>query len=79
MTFGVLEPIVKFLQTARAPTSQNRRDYRGTGANNRRLTEEEEVRLQALQLLAIFANGRLFTHAFHAPPSNSPARSMFEC
>ncbi|KAL0940703.1 armadillo repeat protein [Colletotrichum truncatum] len=53
---GVLEPIVKILNAARSPAKVNGKDTRPHG-NSRGLSEEENVRLQVLQLLASFANG----------------------
>ncbi|KAF9878581.1 armadillo repeat protein [Colletotrichum karsti] len=53
---GVLEPVVKILNTARSPAKVNGKDTRPHG-NPRWVNEEEAVRLQALQLLASFANG----------------------
>jgi hypothetical protein len=55
---GILEPIVKILQTSRAAANQNGKDFRGINTQPRSLTDEEHVRLHALQLLAIFANGK---------------------
>lgn len=69
---GVLEPIVKILQTSRAPASQNGRDFRGAVAHARKLSDEEQVRLQALQLLAIFANGKSRPGIWLLIPSSPP-------
>lgn len=54
---GALEPIVKILNASRSPAKVNGKDTRPS-SNTRWLNEEETVRLQALQLLASFANGR---------------------
>ncbi|TEA17798.1 Uncharacterized protein C8034_v012211 [Colletotrichum sidae] len=53
---GVLEPVVKILNAARASAKVNGKDSRPQG-NPRWVNEEEAVRLQALQVLASFANG----------------------
>ncbi|EXF84226.1 armadillo repeat protein [Colletotrichum fioriniae PJ7] len=53
---GALEPIVKILNASRSPAKVNGKDTRPS-SNSRWLNEEETVRLQALQLLASFANG----------------------
>lgn len=54
---GILEPIVKALQASRPSSSHNGNDFRGPAAQSRKLSEAELVRLQALQLLSVFANG----------------------
>ena len=54
--YGVLEPVVKMLATSRSSAKMNGKDPRFHAAA-RSLTEDESVRLQALQLLASFANG----------------------
>lgn len=56
---GVLEPIVVILLSARPPSKLNGKSTRGYVAALRPLSEEEQVRLQAIQLLASFANGRM--------------------
>ncbi|KAF4981194.1 hypothetical protein FZEAL_2963 [Fusarium zealandicum] len=53
---GVLDPIVRTLATARSPVKPNGKDPRFPLAQ-RPLSEDECVRLQALQLVASFANG----------------------
>lgn len=53
---GVLEPIVRTLASARSPGKLNGKDA-GVPLPERPLSEEESVRLQALQLVASFANG----------------------
>ncbi|KAL8366144.1 hypothetical protein RB595_004762 [Gaeumannomyces hyphopodioides] len=61
---GVLEPIVVILLSARPPSRLNGKSTRGHAVALRPLLEEEQVRLQAIQLLASFANGG---SAFLAP------------
>ncbi|KAH7153239.1 armadillo-type protein [Dactylonectria macrodidyma] len=56
ISLGVLDPIVRTLATARSPAKPNGKDARFPLAP-RPLSEEESVRLQALQLVACFANG----------------------
>lgn len=57
---GVLEPVVKVLSTSRSAAKSSRRDSRGhIQSASRTLTGEETVRLQALQILASFANGTI--------------------
>ncbi|KAF5004662.1 hypothetical protein FDECE_8849 [Fusarium decemcellulare] len=53
---GVLDPIVRTLASARSPVKPNGKDSRFPLAQ-RPLSEDESVRLQALQLVASFANG----------------------
>ncbi|KAF6821308.1 armadillo repeat protein [Colletotrichum sojae] len=53
---GALEPIVEILNASRSPAKVNGKDTRPQG-NSMWLNDEETVRLQALQLLASFANG----------------------
>lgn len=53
---GALEPIVKILNAARTPAKVNGKDARPNGDAGW-MSEEEAVRLQALQILASFANG----------------------
>lgn len=69
---GVLEPIVAILRSARAPVSRNERDFRGAVAHARQLSDEEQVRLEALQLLSIFANGKNCTWRTIRPPPPRP-------
>lgn len=54
---GVLEPVVKALNTSRSTTSINGKDSRSRALSSKPLTGEEAVRLQALQVLASLANG----------------------
>ncbi|EJT69398.1 armadillo repeat protein [Gaeumannomyces tritici R3-111a-1] len=54
---GILEPIVEILLSARSPSKLNGKNTRGHAVAPRPLLEEEQVRLQAIQLLASFANG----------------------
>ncbi|KAF3766239.1 hypothetical protein M406DRAFT_277069 [Cryphonectria parasitica EP155] len=62
---GILEPLVKILNTSRAAVRPSRRDSRGyTQSSPRSLTGDEAVRWQALQILASFSNGG---SAFLAP------------
>jgi len=56
---GVLESLVKLLQTSRSPTRLNGKEARNINGPSKNLAEDELVRLQSLQLLASFANGRL--------------------
>ncbi|KAM0199942.1 hypothetical protein ACHAPA_004314 [Fusarium lateritium] len=53
---GVLDPIVGALTSSRSPVKPNGKDSRVL-LTQRPLTDEESVRLQALQLVASFANG----------------------
>jgi len=53
---GVLEPVVKLLAGSRSPGKLNGKDTR-FHTSPRAISEDEAVRLQALQLLASFANG----------------------
>lgn len=55
---GVLEPLVKILQNSRSPSRFNGKDARNTIGQPRSLTDDELVRLHALQLIASFANGK---------------------
>lgn len=55
---GIIEPVVKILESSRSSTSTNGKDSsRGRPPTSRPLTSEESVRLQALQILASLANG----------------------
>ncbi|KAH8714370.1 armadillo repeat protein [Ilyonectria robusta] len=56
ISLGVLDPIVRTLATARSPAKPNGKDARFPQVQ-RHLSEEESVRLQALQLVACFAHG----------------------
>lgn len=59
---GVLESVVKILDTSRSDAQPSRRGSRGHALpSSRSLTAEEAVRLQALQTLASFANGMMAT------------------
>lgn len=53
---GVLDPIVRTLATTKPPVKPSGKDAR-LPLTQRTLSEEESVRLQALQLVASFANG----------------------
>ncbi|KAM5342952.1 hypothetical protein ACJ41O_013918 [Fusarium nematophilum] len=53
---GVLDPIVRTLAVTRSPAKPNGKDIRFP-LTQRPLSEDESVRLQALQLVASFANG----------------------
>ncbi|KAF4994479.1 hypothetical protein FGRMN_5749 [Fusarium graminum] len=53
---GVLDPIVGALASSRPPVKSNGKDSR-VPLTQRPLSEDESVRLQALQLVASFANG----------------------
>ncbi|KAJ0125097.1 armadillo repeat protein [Diaporthe amygdali] len=61
---GVIEPVVKVLDSSRSSPSTNGKDSRSRIPPSRSLTGEESVRLQALQILASLANGGF---AFLAP------------
>ncbi|KAK7427555.1 hypothetical protein QQZ08_005998 [Neonectria magnoliae] len=56
ISLGVLDPIVRTLATSRSPSKPNGKDLRFP-LTQRPLSEDESVRLQALQLIASFANG----------------------
>ncbi|GAO17684.1 uncharacterized protein UV8b_01330 [Ustilaginoidea virens] len=63
---GVLEPIVRTLVTNRSPSKLNGKDA-NAHLLTRPLSDEEYVRLQALQLVASFANGGpAFLNPLHA-------------
>ncbi len=66
---GALELVVKVLVVARPPARLNGKDSRASHVPARPLTEEEQGRLQALELLAIFASGRETVSP--PPPSSS--------
>ena len=55
---GALEPVVGVLTTARPPSKLNGKDGRAGHVAIRPLSDEELTRLQALELLAIFASGK---------------------
>lgn len=54
---GVLDPIVRTLSSTRTPTKVNSARDARLQPTGRPLSEEDRVRLQALQLIASFANG----------------------
>jgi hypothetical protein len=55
---GVIEPVVKILESSRSSHSTSGKDNsRGRVLTSRPLTSEENVRLQALHILASLANG----------------------
>lgn len=54
---GALDPIVAVLATSRSPVQPNGKDIRGSSTPARDLSAEEFARLQALELLGIFASG----------------------
>lgn len=54
---GILEPVVKILNTSRSATSHRRSSSTNTQLYSDALSPEEAVRSQALQVLASFANG----------------------
>lgn len=62
---GVLEPIVKILETSRSSTKPSRRDSRGHTNYPKPLTGDEAVRQHALQILASFANGNIHLIYYH--------------
>ncbi|KUI67789.1 hypothetical protein VM1G_03453 [Cytospora mali] len=70
---GVLEPVVKILDTSRSATNLNGKDSRSRASSSKSLTGEESVRLQALQVLASLANGGF---AFLAPIHAAGALSV---
>lgn len=55
---GILEPIVKVLALNRTPVQPNGKDSQTSSAPTRDLSEEQLARLQALELLGIFASGK---------------------
>jgi armadillo repeat-containing protein 8 len=63
---GVLDPIVRTLASARSPVKSNGKDSRFP-LPQRPLSEDENVRLQALQLVASFANGMPSTNCSTSP------------
>lgn len=58
---GALKPVVQICETSRSVAAKDgRRDSRGQAQSaGRPLTGDEVVRLQALQILASFANGMI--------------------
>jgi armadillo repeat-containing protein 8 len=58
---GILDFLVKALTSTRSPVRLNGKESRGHHAQPRTLSEDELVRLQALQLLASIASGESFT------------------
>ncbi|KAK9440442.1 armadillo repeat protein [Metarhizium brunneum] len=63
---GVLEPIVRTLYSNRSPAKLNGKDAT-VQPPSRPLSDEDSVKLQALQLVASFANGGpAFLHPLHA-------------
>jgi armadillo repeat-containing protein 8 len=54
---GVLEPIVALLEENRPPAKLNGKSNSAGLAATRPLADDEVVRLQALEVLAIFASG----------------------
>jgi hypothetical protein len=63
---GVLEPIVRTLASSRSPAKPNGKDAT-IQLVSRPLSDEDSVKLQALQLVASFANGNYQ----HTPSSTS--------
>lgn len=55
---GVLEPIVRMLSASSSSNKLNGKDSRFNAAHTRTPTEEEAVRLQAVQALSTIASGR---------------------
>ncbi|EFY93547.1 armadillo repeat protein [Metarhizium acridum CQMa 102] len=63
---GVLEPIVRTLYSSRSPAKLNGKDAT-VQPLSRPLSDDDSVKLQALQLVASFANGGpAFLHPLHA-------------
>ncbi|OIW27546.1 ARM repeat-containing protein [Coniochaeta ligniaria NRRL 30616] len=54
---GVLDQIVRLLQTSRSAQDPNGKERRDSTSRPRSLSEQDEIRLQALQLLSVIANG----------------------
>lgn len=63
---GVLDQIVKLLQTSRSAQQHNGKERRDSISLPRSLSEQEEIRLQALQLLSVVSNGRSSIPSFVA-------------
>ena len=55
---GVLDQVVRLLQTSRSAQNHNDKNRREGLAQVRSLSEQEDIRLQALQVLTVIANGR---------------------
>lgn len=72
---GVIEPVVKVLDSSRSSPSTNGKDSRSRIPPSRSLTGEESVRLQALQILASLANG--MTRSDFTPRTLSLSLSLF--
>lgn len=53
---GVLEPVVKILETKRTPGKRNGKESRFQSGSPE-AAEEESVKVQAIQALSTFANG----------------------
>ena len=58
---GVLEPVVRILSASNAPSKLNGKDRRSSTTPTRAPTEEETVRLQAVQALSTIASGKSST------------------
>ncbi|RFU76278.1 armadillo repeat [Trichoderma arundinaceum] len=62
VSLGVLEPVVRTLTSARSTTKANaNKDARPQLPGRRPLSEEDNVRLQALQIITSFAKGMRFS------------------
>lgn len=60
VSLGVLEPVIKTLTSARpTPKSNTAKDARPQASSRRPLSDEDDVRLQALQIITSFAKGML--------------------
>ncbi|KAH8122739.1 hypothetical protein ACSS6W_005575 [Trichoderma asperelloides] len=58
VSLGVLEPVIKTLTSARpTPKSNTAKDARPQASSRRPLSDEDDVRLQALQIITSFAKG----------------------
>jgi armadillo repeat-containing protein 8 len=58
VSLGVLEPVISTLTSARpAAKSSSAKDARPQASSRRPLSEEDNVRLQALQIITSFAKG----------------------
>lgn len=55
---GVLDQVVRLLQTSRSAQNHNDKDRRHSISQPRSLSEQENIRLQALQVLSVISNGR---------------------
>lgn len=67
---GVLESLVKMLQTSRSPSRFTGKEARNITAHPRVLADDELVRLHALQLIASFANGKSSLASMQKTKSN---------